>query len=99
MGTLGCDGHPGRGPWCGKKQLANSNWQLAFVSALHSSVYRYFTDNLDFKKNKQKVPHSYSRALPIHAKSGRAREPENARSLTEFGMTIQRKVTLRLKSI
>jgi len=30
-------------------------------------------------KNKQKVPHSYSRALPIHAKSGREREPENAR--------------------
>jgi hypothetical protein len=30
-------------------------------------------------KEKQKVPHSYSRALPIHAKNGREWEPENAR--------------------
>jgi len=43
-----------------------------------SSWYFDFTDTADFKRN-NKVPHSYSRALPIHAKNGREREPENAR--------------------
>ena len=36
---------------------------------------------------KHKVPPAYSRALPIHANSGREWEPENARSLTAVGMT------------
>jgi hypothetical protein len=40
---------------------------------------------------KHKVPQGYSPALPIHAKGGREREPENADSLTPFGMTFCRK--------
>jgi hypothetical protein len=38
IGTLGDDRHPGWVPWCAKKQLANSSWQLAFVFKLHSSI-------------------------------------------------------------
>jgi hypothetical protein len=37
--------------------------------------------------NKHKVRPVYSCALPIHAKSGRERGPESARSFTTVGMT------------
>ena len=36
---------------------------------------------------KQKVLRSYSQALPIHAKTGREWEPENACSFTDLRMT------------
>jgi hypothetical protein len=38
--------------------------------------------DLVFTCQKQKVPHPYSGALPIHAKGGREWEPECAPSLT-----------------
>jgi len=57
-------------------------WQCVGAAEAHClhrrGAYIDFTDTVEFRE-KQKVPHSYSRALPIHAKSGREREPENAR--------------------
>jgi len=37
---------------------------------------------------KHKVPQGYSPALPIHAKNGPRMGPDNAGSLTPFGMTF-----------
>jgi len=37
---------------------------------------------------KHKILRSYSQALPIHAKTGREWEPENACSFTDLRMTI-----------
>ena len=54
--------------------------------AVEALIYIDFANTVDFKE-KQKVPHSYSRA------------EENARFVTEFGMTRQRKITLTLKSL
>jgi hypothetical protein len=46
---------------------------------------------------RHKVLQSYSPAdLPIHAKSGREREPENAGSLTPFRMTFSQRAEFKL---
>jgi hypothetical protein len=61
-----------------KDSLFRVDSRSVFFGHIDFTDYIDFADTAEFK-GKQKVPHSYSRALPIHAKSGREREPENAR--------------------
>jgi hypothetical protein len=61
-----------------KDSLFRVDSRSVFFGHIDFTDYIDFADTAEFK-GKQKVPHSCSRALPIHAKSGREREPENAR--------------------